>query len=93
MAVRKGTTRSRKKLRRLPIQFIRFPEVKGKIVENVEADPDAISIIFQDKTILSFEVDSVHILYPELSDWRTGNSRSIKKWPAIRSKASMVEWP
>jgi len=93
MATHKGTTGFRKKLRRLPIQFIRFPEVKGKIVENVEADPDAISIIFQDKTILSFEVDSVHILYPELSDWKTGNSRSIKKWPAIRSKASMVQWP
>ena len=93
MAAHKGTTGTRKHYRRLPIQFIRFPEVKGKIVQNVEADPDAISIIFQDKTILSFEVDSVHILYPELSDWKTGNSRSIRKWPAIRSKASMVEWP
>ena len=93
MADRKVTTRSRKKLRRLPIQFIRFPEVKGKIVENVEADPDAITIIFRDKTALTFEVDSVHILYPELADWKTGNSQSIKKWPAIRSKASMVEWP
>ena len=93
MAVRKGTTRSRKKFRRLPIQFIRFPEVKGKIVESVEADPDAITIHFQDKTALSFEVDSVHILYPELSDWKTGNSRSIKHWPSIHSKPAMLRWP
>lgn len=93
MAAKQVTTGTRKRYKRLPIQFIRFPEVKGKIVENVEADPDAITIIFRDKTALSFEVDSVHILYPELSDWKTGNSQSIRKWPAIRSKASMVEWP
>jgi len=91
MASKQGSTR--KKLRRLPIQFIRFPEVKGKIVESVEADPDAISIHFRDKTALTFEVDSCHILYPELADWKTGNMRSIKQWPSIHSKPAMLRWP
>lgn len=71
----------------------RFAEVKGKIVDSVSLDSDAITILFQDKTALSFDVDSTHIIYPELSDWRTGNLRSIKKWPAIHSKPSMVSWP
>ena len=71
----------------------RFPEVRGKIVDSVEVDAEVISIYFQDKTALTFDVDSINIIYPELSDWKTGNSRSLKKWPEIRSKPSMVEWP
>ena len=86
MADRKRTHSPKKRSRR-------FAEVRGKIVDSVEIDADVIGIFFQDKTALTFDVDSVHIIYPELSDWRTGNSRSIKKWPEIRSKPSMVEWP
>ena len=86
MATRKRTHSPVKRSRR-------FAEVRGKIVERVEADSETITILFRDKTALSFDVDSVHIIYPELSDWRTGNMRSIKKWPAVRSKPSMVEWP
>ena len=71
----------------------RFAGVRGKIVDSVEVDAEVISIYFQDKTALSFEVDSVHIVYPELSDWRTGNMRSIKQWPAVRSKPTMLRWP
>lgn len=89
MADRKRT-RSRKKR---TSRYNRFSEVKGKTVEAVEIDADVIGIFFQDKTALTFDVDSVHIIYPELSDWRTGNMRSIKKWPAVRSKPSMIEWP
>ena len=86
MANRKGKSSRKRRSRR-------FAEVRGKIVDSVEVDADVIGIFFQDKTALTFDVDSTHIIYPELSDWRTGNSRSIKKWPEIRSKTSMVEWP
>jgi hypothetical protein len=48
--------RSRKKNTR---QLTYFREVKGKIVERVEIDPDlnAIIILFQDKTALSFDLE------------------------------------
>jgi hypothetical protein len=90
MAAPKGT-HSRKKRSR---HFTYFPEVKGKIVENVEIDPElvAITILFQDKTVLSFELDPRLVVYPELSDWKTGNWRGIKRWRPLHSKASMVSW-
>jgi len=76
-------------------RFLRCPEVKGKIVEAVEVDPglQAITILFQDKTALSFDLDPLLVAFPELSDWKTGNWRGIKRWRAIQSKLSMVSWP
>lgn len=90
MANNKGT-RPRKRRSR---DVLYFP-VKGKIVESVEVDPDvqAITILFQDKTALSFDVDSSHVIFSELSDWKTGNWKGIKKWPPIYSSISMVKWP
>jgi hypothetical protein len=81
-------TRSRK---RRSSQLTRFP-VKGKIVESVEADAKAITILFQDKTALSFDLDSSHVVFPELSDWKTGDWRAVKRWPPIHGKLSMVSW-
>jgi hypothetical protein len=73
-------------------QISRFP-VRGKIVESVEADADAIMILFQDKTALSFDLDSSHVVFPELSDWKTGDWRALKRWPPISSSLTMVKWP
>ncbi|HEY2496512.1 MAG TPA: hypothetical protein VGK24_05540 [Candidatus Angelobacter sp.] len=88
MAAVKGT-HSRKKRTR---QFTYFPQVKGKIVENVEIDADvaAVTILFQDKTALSFELKPRLSVFPELSDWKTENWRGIKRWRAVHSKSSMV---
>jgi hypothetical protein len=90
MADRKRT-HSRKRRSR----FLRFPEIKGKTVESVEIDPnvEAISIVFSDKTMLSFDLDPAVVLFPQLSDFKTGNWRSIKQWPSMQSKAGMVKWP
>ena len=84
-------TRSRKR----HTSLVRFPEVKGKTVEAVEIDPDftAITILFEDKTALSFDLDRMLVVFPELASLKTGNWRSLKKWPALRSKTSMVKWP
>jgi hypothetical protein len=75
-------------------RVIRFPEVKGKVVEMVEIDPDveAITIIFEDKTALSFDLGPTLAIFPELSDWKTGNSRRIKRWPPLHAKPAMVSW-
>jgi hypothetical protein len=89
MATRKRT-RTRKQLS----SYHRFPEVKGKVVELVEIDQDAqaILILFTDKTVLGFDIDSSHVVFPELSNRKTGNWKSIKQWPPIHSPISMVKW-
>ncbi|HKD82806.1 MAG TPA: hypothetical protein VKH81_24165 [Candidatus Angelobacter sp.] len=74
--------------------FLRFPEVRGKAVESVEIDPDvqAITILFKDRTALSFDLDPSLTVYPELSDWKTGDWRGIKRWRAMHSKPDMLSW-
>lgn len=88
MADRKRTTKHRSRM-------LRFPEVRGKSLEAVEVDPDvtAITIHFEDKTALSFDLDPVLLLFPELGSLKTGNWRSRKRWPAMRSRPTMVRWP
>jgi hypothetical protein len=87
-----------RKTKRSPKQhssYRRFPEVKGKIVSEVEIDPNAqaILILFDDNTALSFDLDSSHAVFPELSKRKNGNWKPIKKWPPIQSAMSMVKWP
>ena len=59
-------THSRKKRRS---KFTRFPEVKGKIVESVEVDPDvqAVVILFKDRTALSFDLSVAAFLNLSIS--------------------------
>jgi hypothetical protein len=87
---KKKSTHSRQRRSR---DFRHFP-VKGKIVESVEVDPDveAITILFQDKTALSFELNPRLVVFPELSDWKTGDWRGLKRWRPLHSKLSMVSW-
>jgi hypothetical protein len=74
--------------------YRRFPEIKGKIVSEVEIDPNAqaILILFEDQTALSFDLDSSHAVFTELSERKKGNWKPLKKWPPIRSPISMVKW-
>jgi len=90
MAASKGTHPRKKRTR----QFLQFPQVKGKTVESVEIDPDAeaITILFEDKTVLSFDFDLRLAVFPELSDWKTGNWRGMKRWRSLHSKPSIVSW-
>jgi hypothetical protein len=76
-------------------RLIRFPEVEGKIVQRVEIDPNAevISIMFQDRTVLSFDLEPDLAVFPELSDFKTGNWRGIRRWPQIQRGTSIVKWP
>jgi hypothetical protein len=68
----------------------RFPgsQFKGKIVHNVEVDTTdygcAIGIMFDDRTYLCFEVETGGVtILPDLSDWKTGNYRPLKRWRPI----------
>jgi hypothetical protein len=68
--------------------------LRGKTVSEVEVDPDAnaILILFDDDTALSFDIDSSHIVFPELSRRKSGNWKPLKKWPPIRSPIDMAKW-
>ena len=68
-----------------------FREVKGKIVDSVELKPSehgyGVGIMFEDRTYLSFDVDVEPriTIKPELSDWKKGNYKVLKRWPTISS--------
>ena len=48
----------------------------------VDADYHCISIRFQDNTDLSVVIDPGLRFKAEYSDWKTGNQRVLKRWPA-----------
>jgi hypothetical protein len=64
-----------------------FAQFKGKIVEDVEVsatdDGAAIGIMFEDRTYLSFDVDMGVSILPELSSFKTGEYRPLKRWRPI----------
>jgi hypothetical protein len=66
-----------------------FPEAKGKTVETVELSADAayygITIRFQDKTALTFTIESSVTTFPSYADWTGGEEKIIKEYPPVRS--------
>jgi hypothetical protein len=85
MATKKVTHSRRKRTRNA------FAAVKGKIVEGVELKPSehgyGVGIMFQDRTYLSFdvEIEPRITIQPELSDWKTGNYKPLKRWRTMHS--------
>ena len=73
--------------KRRPRHCLRFPEVQGKTVEFIEmwADSDfpCVDIGFDDKTALHFVMDTRLAMQPTYSDWKTGNQRVLRRWPAV----------
>ena len=63
-----------------------LPGLSGKVVEAVELRPRdggyCIGILFTDRTYLSFDVEpqTGFTIEPELSDWKTGNYKPLKRW-------------
>jgi hypothetical protein len=82
--------KSKVTLSRIPRKRPKFPEVKGKIVHDVEVNITdygcAIGIMFQDRTYLCFEVDIGGLtVLPDMSSWKSGNYKPMKRWRAITS--------
>jgi len=84
------------KPRRTPVQknarypqLVEFPQAKGRTVEKVELNLDSdfhcISIRFQDDTDLTFVIDPALTFRADYSEWKAGNQKVLKRWPAIRS--------
>jgi hypothetical protein len=86
LADRKGKS-SRKRRTRRSTTFAQF---KGKIIDRVEVNTTdygcAIGIMFDDRTYLCFEVETGGLtILPDLSDWKTGNYKPLKRWRHISS--------
>jgi hypothetical protein len=89
------TKRGKTTIRRYDSRHVyRLEEVKGKVVDRVEiflaAEDSSIVVRFDDQTSLGFGVEPGFTLIPEHYDFKTGNLktgdlRSIKRWPPIRS--------
>jgi hypothetical protein len=84
LAARKGKSSHKKRTRRRST----FAQFKGKLIDSVEAHTTdygcAIGIMFDDRTYLCFEVQTGGVtILPNLSDWKTGNYKPLKRWKAI----------
>jgi hypothetical protein len=87
MAVSKATRSGRR--RKAYQRVLRFPNAKGKIIAEVELSisPDyrIIEIVFQDKTSLTFNLESCLQVVPELVSWKSGSYKPLKRWRPVHS--------
>jgi hypothetical protein len=73
-------------------RVLRFPEAKGKIIAEVEVslspDHNIIEIVFEDKTALNFELEPCFTVFPETTDWRSGEYKPIRRWRPVHCMPS-----
>jgi hypothetical protein len=85
------TDRNLKKIIASHRHLVKYPEVTGKKLEGVEfstmSEDHSITILFQDKTTLRFDLEPGFTMFADYSDWKTGDERPIKHWPPVRSRA------
>ncbi len=82
----KSKSKTLEKRTRRGKQFLRFRDARGKTVEFVEMCTDAdfpcVEIGFADKTALHFLMGARLTMEPAYSDWKTGDQRLLREWPA-----------
>lgn len=70
-------------------RVLKFPTAKGKIIAEVELsispDYNIIEIVFNDKTSLTFNLESCLQVVPELVNWKSGSYKPLKRWRAVHS--------
>ena len=70
-----------------PNSLSTFPEMKGRTVERIDvclsSDYHSVSVRFEDKTDFTVEIDTRLVLTALHSDWKTGNMRVLRRWPAM----------
>jgi len=75
----------------LPGGVMKFPQVKSKTLTEVEfsttTEYHSIALRFHDKTELHFEIEPGFTLLAGYTDWKTGDSRPIRRWPVVRSRS------
>jgi hypothetical protein len=67
----------------------KFPTAKGKVVAEVELsfspDYNVIEIVFQDKTSLTFNLESCFQVTPEIVSWKSGSYKPVRRWRPVHS--------
>jgi hypothetical protein len=67
----------------------KFPQAKGKIIAEVELsvspDYNVIEIVFNDKTSLSFNLESCFQVTPEIISWKSGSYKPVRRWRPVHS--------
>jgi hypothetical protein len=70
-------------------RVLRFPQIKGKIIADVElslfSEYRAVDIRFQDKTSLTLSIEPCFQVTPVLADWKTGDYKLLKRWKPVLS--------
>jgi hypothetical protein len=70
-------------------RILRFPKARGKVIAEVELsispDYNVVEIVFQDKTSLTFNIESCFQVTPELVNWKSGNYKPLKRWRPVHS--------
>jgi hypothetical protein len=71
-------------------RILEYTDVAGKVVEKVtltnEEDWRMITIRFTDKTQLAFQLKTRLEAKPELTDWKTGNGKTLNTYPIVRER-------
>ncbi len=82
-------TRSRRRKKVPYRRVLRFPQIKGKIIADVELSfsPEyhAVDIRFEDKTSLTLSIEPCFQVTPVLADWKTGDYKLLKRWQPVLS--------
>ena len=70
-------------------RVLKFPKARGKVIAEVELslspDYNVIEIVFQDKTSLTFNLESCLQVTPELVSWKSGKYHPLKRWRPVHS--------
>jgi len=79
----------KKKLPARHRRVVKFPQVKGKALEEVEfstgSGSHSITLFFRDKTALHFGIDPSFTMFADYADWKSGDSEPIREWKPVRS--------
>jgi len=68
-------------------KFLRFQKSQAKQLNPLKETRCARHHhFFSDKTALSFDLDPMLVVFPELVSLKTGNWRCTRRWPALRNK-------
>ena len=69
--------------------LIEIPGMEGRILKRVEiyttTEYHSLTLDFEDKTSLTLVLDPCFFISASLSDISSGNERTIKRWPEIKS--------
>ncbi len=70
-------------------RLVKFPQARGRTVKMVELslDPDfqCVCIRFKDNTDLTVVMNTALTFRAEYSEWKAGDQKVLKRWPAVRS--------